>query len=179
VSMVCFDVLAKHPDSISSTNLNRQLVLFVFERCHRHSAAVVSADEFINRLRMRSAQFCVASHSLSRLVSVEASNDPIARALTFDVLACFGDLIEARADVRHRLLCKWCKHVKTNHDLVVFIAGLTAGNAIAVRRSALRAVERLVSQHPRIAAEAATPLFLLYVCSVEGFVRLRAAPQTC
>lgn len=125
----------------NGSNVNRHLLLHVFTVCERFLAFVVSADEVVNRV-----------------VSVVASNDPIAQSLSLDALACLRLLIAARADVRHRMLA------------------CVAASDRTVRAAALRAVERLADSATRFGDEAAPVLVaLLADAAIDAASRTHAA----
>jgi hypothetical protein len=125
----------------NGSNVNRHLLLHVFNVCERFLSFVVSADEVVNRV-----------------VSVVASNDPIAQSLSLDALACLRPLIAARADVRHRMLA------------------CVAAADRTVRAAALRAVERLADSATRFGDEAAPVLVaLLADAAVDAAARTHAA----
>jgi hypothetical protein len=125
----------------NGSNVNRHLLLHVFNVCERFLAFVVSADEVVNRV-----------------VSVVASNDPIAQSLSLDALACLRLLIAPRADVRHRMLA------------------CVAASDRTVRAAALRAVERLADSATRFGDEAAPVLVaLLADATVDAASRTHAA----
>jgi hypothetical protein len=145
----------------NGSNVNRHLLLHVFNVCEPYLAFVVSADELVNRV-----------------ASVVASNDPIAQSLSLDALACLRPLIAARADVRHRVLA--CVGAV---DHSVRAAALRAVERLA--RSAARfgdeaapvliglVVDAAVDAHAR--AHAAEILRLMHRCDARSTYNARAA----
>jgi integrator complex subunit 7 len=145
----------------NGSNVNRHLLLHVFNVCEPYLAFVVSADELVNRV-----------------ASVVASNDPIAQSLSLDALACLRPLIAARADVRHRVLA--CVGAV---DHSVRAAALRAVERLA--RSAARfgdeaapvliglVVDAAVDAHAR--AHAAEILRLMHRCDARSTYNARVA----